>query len=332
MIDDEDNEIFTHDYVATDPMPPVSRSSMQVSGNSNQLTLSWAAPEQIDRNMYYRVRIFDDTGARLVNSDRFAGNSYEVTGNFLQTGYTWQLRAIDDSFWSHFSNQYRDTIDIQPALNNSRPFFLSAAVYKRLDDGVYTTTVDIGVEDPDGTVPDTIQSIRVQGPDGFDETLTGADYLPYWNTYFKRFPEKPVTTGKYTITVTDTNSNSATTYEYFEVVTDFPAVDEKTIQISGEPDAPVVSWQGISGYPGHLYYRIVVTDKQENDVYRSSRSAATARWIPSGYIQPGKFYRVRVEAYDHRHWISYNSRTNSKWQPLSKPIALPTLMLLLMED
>lgn len=311
------NSATTYDYLEALDIPVVDQNSMKASGDPLMPVLSWGAPAQMDRPLYFRARIFNDTGTTAIwSSNRIPGTWVQVPSGILQAGvsYKWQVRTEDASNGIHTSNQARTPL-VALTTENSRPYFMEAAVYKRhSSEGVFTA-LDVTLADPDGTIPDSIPSLNVTGPNGFAYSFQPMD-LVVANEYFHSVPGSPVP-GVYTFTVTDTDNNSSVTHDILMEAGDIPLPNENSFRISGDAAAPSISWSGISGYAGRLFYRLRVRDSQDNEVYRSGRTSFTAQTIPSGFLISGQTYKYRVEAQDHQDWIIYNSRSDSVWMPLS---------------
>lgn len=316
VVTDVDNNTKTaYAYVGPSfTIPLVDSDTLQASGDSTALTLSWAGPDNMDRPIYFRAIVEDTQGNRVWASDRIHQTSIQVPAGRLQSGgsYKWYVRTIDDSNWTHFSNQGRSA-KVDLALDNSTPFFNWAAVYQRHDpDGVYTA-FDVSIADPNGTLPDSITSLSVTDPNkNTYDLLANGVYTSYWTDFFLRVPGAPVP-GVYTFTVTDNEGKTAVTHEWVGTSDEIPLVEQGSISVTGDPLAPTLSWSGISGYQGNLYYRIWVQDTEGNFVYMSRREPYTAQTIPEGKLEAGKTYLARVEAYDHWYWTVYNSRSNTGW-------------------
>jgi len=319
VTDADDNTKTTYDYVAPSfDIPLVDSATLQASGDSLAPTLSWGAPANMDRPIYFRVIVEDMEWNRVWASNRISGTSIQVPSGKLQSGgsYQWYVRTIDDPNWVHFSNQGRSE-KVGLGLDNSTPFFNWTAVYQRHDpDGVHTA-FDAGIVDPDGTLPGSLQSLTVTDPNSNTYDLfTNGQYNSYWTDFFLRVSGAPAP-GAYTFTVVDNEGKTAVTRDWVGESTEIPIVEQSSIAVTGDPLAPTLSWSGISGYQGNLYYRIWVQDTDGNFIYMSPREPYTAQTIPEGKLQAGKTYLARVEAQDNNTWAIYNSRSNSGWVLLS---------------
>jgi len=320
VTDTNSNTKTTYDYVAPSfAIPIIDSATLQASGDSLAPTLSWGAPPGMDRPLYFRAIVEDSGGNRVWGSSTVSNTSVQMPSGRLQSGgsYQWYVRTIDDSKWGHFSNQGRSA-KVDLTMDYSTPFFNWAAVYQRHDpDGVFTA-LDAGVSDPNGTLPGAIQSITVTGPNEFSKELVAdGQYYASFSEFFLRVPGAPAP-GVYTFTVVDNEGKTAVTYEWVGESAEIPIVEQSSISVTGDPLAPTLSWSGISGYQGKLFYRIWVQDIEGSFVYMSSREPYASQTIPGGKLQAGKTYLARVEAYDHRHWTVYNSRSNSNyaiWTP-----------------
>ena len=308
----------TYDYVESHDVPLVDSSTMQASGDPLAPTLSWAAPDNMDRSLYYVAQIFDPDDNEVWRVWMVPNTFATVSSGILQSGvdYTWRVRAQDSKYGVHYNRSQTDSVNLASSLlNNLRPYFTYPAVYNRHDPDGFFTTMDIYLADPNGTLPDSITSLTVTGPGSppsFSYTFQTEDFDAQYGSYFHRVSGIPAD-GVYTITVTDQEDLTAVTHEYVQVGETIPALDESSINVTGDPLAPTISWSAISGYPGILYYRVVLQDSNGVWVYNSARQPYTSLTIPAGYIQSGETYQFRIEAYDDRDWIIYNNRSNSRW-------------------
>ena len=323
ITDIEDKTKITYDYMAPSTIPMVNSTSLLASSSGNLLTpwLSWEAPDVMDRSLYYQVIIDNkQNGSRVWSSSRVVGTSIQVPQGTLSSGgsYRWYVRTSDNINMVHFSNEsWSGTVDlVLGSVDGGRPYFETAAVYKINDStGIYTA-LETSVFDPNGTLPGSIQSLRVTGP-GLDKDILQENYsyIPSIRDFFLMVPGAPQA-GVYTFTITDADG-ARTTRDYLRDGVDMPIVDHTSITVSGNPLAPTVSWKAISGYEGKPYYRVRVYDSSGTPVYASNRDPVTAMTIPQGYTQSGQSYNFRIEVQDDTNFVVYNTRSNSQvatWQ------------------
>jgi hypothetical protein len=313
LTDEDGNSAVTYDYVTAQDVPLVDINSLQASGDPLAPNLSWAAPVDMDQSLYYRAAIYDESGQRVWWSNRSQNTWTNVEPGILQNGvsYQWNVWATDDKRFVHESNRsITDRKDLVIDDPDTQPYFRWATVYKNQESGQLYTDLVVQIEDPNGILPDDIVSLTVDGPGDFSHTFQPQDYIPGANVYSSMIQSAP-SEGVYTFTVVDNEGNSSVTYDYLSAVPYIPSVEKSSILISGNPMAPTVSWGGISGYPGRLYYRIRVEDLEGNVIYRSGRGPDTVQTIPDGIIEKNTFYQVIVQAYDHPDHVIYNSASNS---------------------
>ena len=281
--------------------------------------LSWAAPAGMDRSLYYQVFI-QEGDARAWASSRIADTSVQVPPDVLMPGdsYAWYVSIQDSKYYGHFDNQGR-AAPITLALNPSpKPYFTWAGVHRRHDEDGSFTVFSAAVIDPAGTLPGSLTSLTVESPSGITHALVSdgkleddVSYSPYWDEFFYR-ADGPFEDGLYTFTLVKDDFNLVS-HDWVEDTPEMPFVDQRTIAVSGDPAAPTVSWSGISGFPGVVYYRLRVDDAMGNLIYMTSREAVTAQTIPLGKLEPDKFYIARVEAQEHPDWGIYNTRSNTAY-------------------
>lgn len=180
------------------------------------------------------------------------------------------------------------------------PYFQYFGVFADNNDTVMKTSLDVTIIDPDGSVPGTIASVTVAGPDGFYYSFVPEDYQGGTsNEYWHSQPGLPVE-GNYTFTVTDIDGNTATTYFTLIVGQSIPVPDASTYRASGaNPLTPTLSWGAIQSYPGNLYYRAKVLNLDDTTVWSSARTFnTTSVTVPSDVLVDGQSYKWRVDAYD----------------------------------
>ena len=180
------------------------------------------------------------------------------------------------------------------------PYFQYFSVFAYNTSTEMKTALDVTIVDPDGTVPDTIASLAVTGPNGFAYTFAPEDYLGgTTNEYWKTLSGLPAD-GEYTFTATDVDGNTAITYFQLTVAGIIPLPDPSTYRASGANLlTPTLSWSAIPGYPGKLYYRAKVLTMDDQDVWSSSRAYnLTSVTVPGGVLAEGQSYKWRVDAFD----------------------------------
>jgi len=180
------------------------------------------------------------------------------------------------------------------------PYFQYFSVFAYNTSTQMQTALDVIVVDPDGTVPDSIASLTVTGPNGFAYTFAPEDYQGgTTNEYWKTLSGLPAD-GEYTFTATDVDGNTAVTYFYLTVAGIIPLPDSSTYRASGtDPLTPTLSWSAIPGYSGRLYYRAKVLTMDDHDVWSSTRTYnLTSVTVPGGVLAEGQSYKWRVDAFD----------------------------------
>lgn len=198
------------------------------------------------------------------------------------------------------------------AFAGGKPFieFFNVWAYNNGPSGM-KTALDVGVADPNGSVPGTITSLNVTGPGGFSYSFAPSDLLP-WTTdeYWHKSSGTP-TDGQYAVTVTDNEGKSSTSYHYLTVGQTIPLPDSSTFQAFGsDPLTPTLTWSTIQDYPGNLFYRAQIYNSQGNTVWSSPRSFNYTRvTVPSGILQAGQNYTWQVDAFDNSGGSNSNNRS-----------------------
>ena len=184
--------------------------------------------------------------------------------------------------------------------------------------GGMQTAVDVAVADPDGSVPGTISSVTVSGPNNFYYRFVPGDYLPYWGEYWHGLRGLPKD-GQYTFTVTNNYGNSATSHSYLTVGETIPLLDPATFQASGtNPLTPTLSWSTIPGYSGNLFYRARILDMAGNVLWNTGRTFnSTSVAVPAGVLTAGRSYQWQVDAADNYSGVTSNNSSFSTIVPLT---------------
>ena len=198
------------------------------------------------------------------------------------------------------------------AFAGGKPFieFFNVWAYNNGTNGM-KTALDVGVVDPNGSVPGTITSLNVIGPGGFSYSFVPSDLQP-WTTdeYWHKSSGTP-TDGQYTVTVTDNEGKSSTSYHHVTVGQTIPLPDAATFEAFGsDPLTPTFTWSTIQNYPGNLFYRAQIFNSQGNTIWSSPRNFNyTTVTVPSGILQTGQSYSWQVDAFDNSGGSNSNNRS-----------------------
>ena len=325
VTDDAGHTQTTYDYLQVQSLGLVDAATLRASGTWPTPTLSWSAPADISGPTYYRVIIEDASdGSRVFSSGRSAITALTVpSGRLAQGGsYRWYVRTYDNPSWIVYNNENRSAKVVlsSATVTNQANLTYASAFQWRNEPDQHFTALTLGFNDPAG-----LPAAEISGPGGYGYTFQPEDYSEVHGQYFYRAPAG-LNEGVYTFSLASAGGGEPiTTCAYLKTVPDIPAFDEEAIKISGDPLQPTISWAGIDGYAGQLYYRIYVTDGNDNRVYSSDRIPRTAATVPS-VLTPGQTYRFRIEAQDHKDWVTYNVRTNSSWSSYTP--SLPVISIL----
>jgi len=166
--------------------------------------------------------------------------------------------------------------------------------------------LSVQVDDPDGQVPLTIQSVVVTKPDSSTVDLTNTYRYPNLGFRGEYFLDAgtPVPTGTYTVTVTDTQGNTVTAVDALNA---FPSLLPANVTFP-QPEqiltttTPTFKWDPIVG-AGSVRVRV-----QNADGFQTSGDGlytglflpgtATQFTLPTGVLEPGRRYALRLEAFD----------------------------------
>ena len=175
-----------------------------------------------------------------------------------------------------------------------------------------------------GTVPDDLSNITVTGPNGL---------LPYDKNSFEYSEPLPIFTeclliidnppelGEYTFTVTTPYSNgTATDYQSENKIIPIPDINTFS-PVDGavlSSKTPAFSFEAIDYNEADVYYRIKITDSQDNHVFLSTRrKGITSIAIPEGTLTPGQTYKWRAECFESSEFLKVQNRSESEWLTFS---------------
>jgi hypothetical protein len=321
ITDNEGKSATSHDYIKPVAVPAVDVNTLQASGDPLTPTLSWAAPAGMTRPIYYRATIENMQGTRVFESGRTSTTSVNVPQGILGEGvaYRWDVRGADGSQWGHLNTESKSAYANLVA-DNQNPYFNWTEVHRRHDTDGSFTGLSASVIDPSGSLPGSLTSLTVETPPPLGNThvlvnngnlSNGVSYDPSSGEIFYRAPGT-FQPGEYTFTLVK-GGFRLVSHDWVGNTPEMPLVDQTTITVSGNPAAPTVSWSGVSGFEGNVYYRLRVQDTMGSVAYWGSRDPLTAQTIPMGSLEPGKIYVARVEAQEHPDWVTYNSRSNTAY-------------------
>lgn len=297
-------------------IPVLDSSSFQAAGASALTpTLSWAASSTYLGDVFYRAVILDSSQNTVWVSGITSYTYATVPSGTLQAGqtYSWYVEAFDNTSAYLASYSISQSAIVPLSINNSRPYFLYTEAQDRHNSSGIVTVAKASLADPAGTVPGSIQSLTVTGPNGFNHTFDSSEYDPVWNEY-TYFGATPPAAGIYTFTAT-TAGGTAVTYDYLRPH-DIPLVDTSTFQASGDPTGPTLSWGAPANMDSPLYYSAWIIAPDGSDFWWSNMTTNTSVTVPAGTLQSGIAYQWKVRAHDSRY-ISIRNRSDSPYVPLS---------------
>ena len=304
-------------YFKYTAVPQVDETTLRASGDPSAPLLTWCAPNGAGP-IYYNVNVWDSGDGGLVWSSAASNTGVLMPAGKLVSGhsYVWQVE-VSDLPSPYGPNNVNDTNKISLVVDNSSPNFQwGATTHVRHDtDGTYTG-LDVYVNDPGGTGLDpSTMVLSVAGPagSGFNYDFQPEDYVANLNGEYEYYHKIPrvLPDGIYTYTLTYTGGQLVT-YDALKNGSEIPFPDPRTFQVSGDDMlAPTISWSGVSGYAGHLYYGLRILDSAGATVYASSGAPYTSHTVPSRLLQSGQSYEYRIEAYEDPSWIVFNNRSTS---------------------
>lgn len=194
------------------------------------------------------------------------------------------------------------------AVCGTPPVFVFAIAWAEPVSGTNTLFVDAALDDPDGSVPSTITSVKVTGPTSQVFTLLynfpdlSTTGLPAVGEYSLNTGSTTIPTGTYTFEATDT-TGCVTTFN--TTLASFPTLGAVTIT---SPTAeqllttttPTFTWSAVTNAGS---YRVRIEDAPSfrtrgNVLYTSQKITTTSFTVPKGVLTPGRRYALRIEAQD----------------------------------
>jgi hypothetical protein len=309
VTDIEGRTATSHYYFGGGPNISLPDStSLQVSEDENDIILSWGGVSDYEGNLFYRARLFGAAGNTLWTSEFTPTTSMQVPDHVVDQvnqepapGPTWRVEAFDGE--TYYSSDHRAaTSQVPGSIDNNTPYFDFATVFHRKDSDGDWTQLEVGVSDPNGSVPSTIQSLEVYDSEGTPiHTFQANEYNSFWQMYFVHLPGEPVS-GVYRFVVTDNENNSKTTYDYvssFEI----PMVDAATLGASGDFLQPTLHWGAPDNMDRPLYFRVILQDDSGSRVWGSNRIAETSIQVPPGKIHSDGSYKWYIRTTDNPTWI-----------------------------
>ncbi len=168
-----------------------------------------------------------------------------------------------------------------------------------------------------GKLPDDIDSITVDGPDGrLPVAKDDFRYYPQFRSFTVKIPGAP-SIGAYNFTVTSGGSTASAADEQTRLLK-IPIPDaEAFTPATGEIitcKSPVFSWDPVAAEIP-VIYRIEINDMKNKRVFASRYiSGMDSIRTPPGLFEAGGLYRWRVRAVDGFNLIEMNNRSNSEWR------------------
>ena len=204
------------------------------------------------------------------------------------------------------------------APDGTTPYISAFTVHQyNTADGV-STVLELQVFDPDGQLPDSLDTLSATGPGGFSHSFSGADLTAnyYWDGYFWFSIADAPTAGTYTVQVTDKGGNSATSRDYFGGGPTLPRPDSASMQASKQDQTLVLSWAAVNHPESEVFYRARIYEVDGENLQRRWSSGIVSEtqvsWdIPPGTFEDGKFYQWYVDAFDKNSYNAIDHRSRS---------------------
>jgi hypothetical protein len=155
------------------------------------------------------------------------------------------------------------------------------------------------VQDPNGSVPDTLAEVKVSGPEGFtyifdlnSELYTRVDGQKSYGHHEADVP----TEGEYTFTVTDMEGKKAIrTFNYTASPYTIPLPDRRSYVPVWDAEVssttPTLSWDPVSYDGGTVHYQVVIFINLAAKYYLvSPRITSTTFTVPAGILRSCEVY------------------------------------------
>jgi hypothetical protein len=308
-------------------VPVVDSTTCRASGDPTAPILSWSTPATADRPLYYQVWVLNPswtpgTQPNWFSSGWTTNTSIRIPPGTLSTlppgeSYRWRVIANDTQYFGITNTSLSPVLDL--TMNTMYPYFTYANVYSRTDPSGQYIAFSVQANATDGTLPANFDSVQVTGPDSTVYNLKSG-YDPAYNEFYYQTAGTPLP-GEYTFAVT-VNGHTATTYKYHRLGDGpIPKFDENSLQASGSPLWPMISWSNVKSstatpYPGRVYYQARVRELGGNIVHSSSWSPDTSTLVPAGKLSSGKVYQYQVRTQDASSFMACDNRAVSSWHLL----------------
>ena len=198
--------------------------------------------------------------------------------------------------------------DVQPAGAQGMPpiiRFFGVWVETRPELAEPHLLLSVQIDDPDGEVPATIQSVIVTAPDAGTLDLTARFRYPnlgFRGEYF--LDAGPPLTGIYTIAVTDTQGHTVSASKALSTAPSLlpPSVTSPENEAILTTTTPTISWEPVAGAGST---RVAIRNADGDTVFGDSlytgpllAGSATQFAIPAGVLTPGRRYVAEIQAHD----------------------------------
>lgn len=206
--------------------------------------------------------------------------------------------------------------------NGIIPYFGYCNVMSNNTSNGIGTVITAQVFDPNGSVPSTITTISIEGPQSFSAAMAPGNYNASSGLFTMALPQQPAA-GEYKFTVTNSIGDSAVSYYYISSSATAPIVDSSTFVAYGAPLAPTLCWSDVPGYRGNLLFKAVIYDSSGNVVWTSSLTGLSNVSVPPGVLNSGASYWWSVVAVDNARPEVTDNQSVSGQVPLAIGASYP---------
>lgn len=251
---------------------------------------------------YEEQQGIDENSLKLFTLNEIADSWIEITVNSRDI-----INNILYTPVSHFSTFQVGGEPPPEQVDPDAPHFDFVVVWSQTTSTGNELFLATSVIDKNGSVPSTIKSLTVEGPNNFSYKFSYLDYyfdIPLGKGIYRvTLPiTNPPMNGDYTFRVEDNEGKETTRIKTLSVMP-IPIVNKSTFNPPDRADSgtvtttPTLSWNPVF-YEKPVYYRVFIYNQNRSVIYRSPRVTSNQFVIPHDLLHENAIYYWRVEAFD----------------------------------
>jgi hypothetical protein len=313
---------ITYSYNATGTWTFSTYNSWNNCGEPNYNESGSAKIIQNGNNVTISIASMGITFRGIVNGLTYSlSATYPEDGGTTRENITFSLassiRGYGASEWTWTSGGYSCRGRYQFSITKRSDFSINGSVMNVCEPNNSSWThlrVNIGT-DFRGTLPNTIDSITVSGPNGLlSNNINDFNFYPQLRAFFLSLPGAPAL-GTYTFYVTSGGlSSTAQQIQVANIRIPIPNLNSFSPSDGAEvsSETPTFSW-GPTTFSG-VYYQLEISDQSDSLVFTTNLIKNMLSFkIPKGFLKKDETYNWRVRITENSDWIKVKNCSNSHW-------------------